>query len=598
MGNDTPDVALEEARSTNWTGLDVVRRAPDLDGFLRVRDDEGRLRPVEWAIFAGEHDDTYPTMVFGVGPERGFLRWYGDRDDMQVPAGTEYRDGGTSYWRGWQEQVCNPGEEIPVGTVLEAAAQFVATGIRPTCVEWMPEAEVPDLRTPGGARRRQDRDPQLQSFLAGVELPAEFAEVRATSVVDIAGREARRTVRLLVAASHGADKGRAWRLVHGDDLTAPYLVVGLRGQQAAVVWVEPGGGNFLPADGVGDEPKLFGTHDSYRVLPAGAELPWDTVLDIVEEFTATGDRPACVEWKTTDEPAPLVPRSIGTTVFLSYAGRYDHADLVNRLFDVTASGNAGRVWFLRHGEDDPKQPYLVFGVGDGVGAVEWVEPDGRRLVPQDGTNDTRMVFHTADGGRHIVPELAVRDLDGALAVAAEYLRTGQRPTGARWRSGQDIAHGPVTGLPQESLEAMDAMTGMLAEQTEIDVSDLGSPTELMTMLMAANMRLVNDTGRIWFLSHRRDSSRLAIGLRGEFGALEWTRAGESTPKVPADGLNTKPVRYYTVVLAPHWLAPGAEIPVDRAVEIAGRFVDSGDLSTAQLWTSVPQHVGSGGPLGE
>ncbi|WP_306750981.1 Imm1 family immunity protein [Saccharothrix yanglingensis] len=395
----TPHVTLDEARSTNWTGLDVIRRVPDLDDFLRVRDDEGRPRPVEWAIFTGEHDDTYPTMVFGVGPERGFLRWYGDRDDMQVPAGTVYRDGGTSYWRGWQEQSCNPGEEILVEVVLQAAAQFVTTGARPACVEWIPESEVPDLRTPDGAQRQQERDPQLQSFLAGVELPAEFAAIRAASAVDVAGHEARQVVRLLVAASHGVEAGRAWRLHHGDDPTAPHLMVGLRAHQAAVAWMEPGSGTLLPTDGTGDEPRLFATHNGYRVLPAGTELPWDTALDIVEEFTATGQRPTRVAWETTDEPAPPVPQSIGDTVFLSHAAHYDFADLMNRLLDTAASEKTGRVWFLRHGQDDPKQPYLVFAVGEGMGAVEWVEQDGpvgatpplfaatrpRRRLPQAGS---------------------------------------------------------------------------------------------------------------------------------------------------------------------------------------------------------------------
>ncbi len=51
----------------------------------------------------------------------------------------EYRGGGEEYFHGgYAHEGGDPGEEIPVEQV------YVATGLRPTTVQWMNDADVPN----------------------------------------------------------------------------------------------------------------------------------------------------------------------------------------------------------------------------------------------------------------------------------------------------------------------------------------------------------------------------------------------------------------------------------------------------------------------
>lgn len=129
----------------------------------------GEPMPTVWWLTADDDDTSCPLLVLGIRGDVGFLRWYDDPDVNQVPMGTEYRDGPAhDYFRSGTDHaaVVGPGEELPAVHVYEAAVQFVATGKRPTCVEWMDEATVPDHRSPGPP---PEDSPIHQAMRAAVE---------------------------------------------------------------------------------------------------------------------------------------------------------------------------------------------------------------------------------------------------------------------------------------------------------------------------------------------------------------------------------------------------------------------------------------------
>jgi hypothetical protein len=141
---------IDQIRSENMAGLATLRQVPDLVDLLRPPlMDNGEPFPTVWRITSQDDDSTHPIMAVGLRGEMGFLHWYDDPEIYQVPLGTEYRDGPEQdyFYAGVHHgPALGPGEEIPAAYVYEAAAQFVATGQRPTCIEWMDEADVPNRR--------------------------------------------------------------------------------------------------------------------------------------------------------------------------------------------------------------------------------------------------------------------------------------------------------------------------------------------------------------------------------------------------------------------------------------------------------------------
>ncbi|MCP2097166.1 Immunity protein Imm1 [Actinosynnema pretiosum] len=101
---------------------------------------------------------------------------------------------------------------------------------------------------------------------------------------------------LLALANSGRTgaAGLVWFLVRGGGTG---LTVGVRGDVGALDWfgVE---GTELPVGGLNpvgrDYFTVTGTHNA---MPAGSELPFDLVVEVVEEFVATGERPTRVRWR-------------------------------------------------------------------------------------------------------------------------------------------------------------------------------------------------------------------------------------------------------------------------------------------------------------
>ncbi|NBH11003.1 hypothetical protein [Amycolatopsis sp. SID8362] len=70
------------------------------------------------------------------------------------------------YWFGSQPFGYAEGEEFAVEYVYAALGEFVAIGKRPTIIQWIPVAEVPDHRRPAA----ESADPNSQKW--GAALPA------------------------------------------------------------------------------------------------------------------------------------------------------------------------------------------------------------------------------------------------------------------------------------------------------------------------------------------------------------------------------------------------------------------------------------------
>ena len=148
---------LDKLRLENRADLATLREIPDLVDLLGPAAlADGDPLPTVWWLMTEPDDDSAPALVVGVRGSVGFLRWYGEENSNQVPLGTEYHGGGTEYFHGgYSHGGGDPGEEIPVEQVYAAAAQFVATGLRPSAVQWMNDADVPSRAVPASL----DEDP-------------------------------------------------------------------------------------------------------------------------------------------------------------------------------------------------------------------------------------------------------------------------------------------------------------------------------------------------------------------------------------------------------------------------------------------------------
>jgi hypothetical protein len=114
----------------------------------------------------------------------------------------------------------------------------------------------------------------------------------------------------------------------------------------------------------------------------------------------------------------------------------------------------------------------------------------------------------------------------------------------------------------------------LADQVEIDISAIGRPEDIGRLLTDANDARSTASGRVWFLfsGTGEDAPCLAVGVRGDVGALEWI-AGERL--VPAHGVNTEWASYYTVDVHDNAMPPHSEVPLAEVIAAAAEFVRTG-----------------------
>jgi hypothetical protein len=139
---------VELLRRENRVDLATLAQVPNLVDLLRPGATTDQGSGTVWWLMSSTDDETYPILVLGVRGDVGFLHWHAGPHEMYAPAGVEYHDGGQTYFHGSYNHDATNGEEIPVHHVIAAAAQFAATGRRPTCLQWISGDDVPDHRTP------------------------------------------------------------------------------------------------------------------------------------------------------------------------------------------------------------------------------------------------------------------------------------------------------------------------------------------------------------------------------------------------------------------------------------------------------------------
>ncbi|HEY3754356.1 MAG TPA: Imm1 family immunity protein [Pseudonocardiaceae bacterium] len=111
----------------------------------------------------------------------------------------------------------------------------------------------------------------------------------------------------------------------------------------------------------------------------------------------------------------------------------------------------------------------------------------------------------------------------------------------------------------------------LADQVEIDISAIGQPEDIGRLLTDANAARSSASGRVWFLfdGAGMDAPCLAVGVRGEVGALEWIA---DQRLVPAHGRNAEWASYYTADVHDNAMPPHSELPLAEVIATAAEFV--------------------------
>lgn len=115
----------------------ALRQPGDLTRVLTsVNDQRGSSSGRVWFLVT-EPDVEAPCLVVGVRGELGALEWIGD--ERFVPANGVNSEWATYYTVHLHDNSMPPRAELPLATVFAAAEEYVRTGQRPTCVEWIPE---------------------------------------------------------------------------------------------------------------------------------------------------------------------------------------------------------------------------------------------------------------------------------------------------------------------------------------------------------------------------------------------------------------------------------------------------------------------------
>jgi len=129
-----------------------------------------------------------------------------------------------------------------------------------------------------------------------------------------------------------------------------------------------------------------------------------------------------------------------------------------------------------------------------------------------------------------------------------------------------------------------ALWGEHTGRVVIDVTAYADPRELTRQLLAVNPPTDAVTGRAWLLKAGGEDElpTLAVGLRGEVGALEWVDAtgGRS---VPLDGLNTDWVDYFLWGGIDQGMPAHTELPVQRVLQAVSEFIRTHRQPTCVNW---------------
>jgi len=119
----------------------------------------------------------------------------------------------------------------------------------------------------------------------------------------------------------------------------------------------------------------------------------------------------------------------------------------------------------------------------------------------------------------------------------------------------------------------------------VDVTTYVTPADLVDRLLAVNTAAGAEVGRVWLLraGATDDLPALAVGMRGELGALEWIDTADNSRFVPADGLNPDWADYFLWGGLDQGMPPRAELPVQRVLEAVSEFARTCRRPTSVDW---------------
>jgi Immunity protein Imm1 len=130
------------------------------------------------------------------------------------------------------------------------------------------------------------------------------------------------------------------------------------------------------------------------------------------------------------------------------------------------------------------------------------------------------------------------------------------------------------------------LQGEQTGQVTVDVTTYATPEDLTRRLLAANPATGASVGRVWSLRAGIEDGlpTLAVGMRGEVGALEWIDHAVGGRFVPVDGLNPNWAEYFVWGGIDQGMPPQAELPVQRVLEAVSEFVRTRWRPTSVDWT--------------
>ena len=130
-------------------------------------------------------------------------------------------------------------------------------------------------------------------------------------------------------------------------------------------------------------------------------------------------------------------------------------------------------------------------------------------------------------------------------------------------------------------------TVALMGRDQLDVSGYHEPAPLLALLRDANQHRAerNIGGCAWLfqLGGGPDDPCLALGVRGEVGALVWyARPGRF---VPVNGLNENYVDYWTWFGHESPMRPHAELPIDQVYAALEELIRTHQRPTCVAWVA-------------
>ncbi len=129
---------------------------------------------------------------------------------------------------------------------------------------------------------------------------------------------------------------------------------------------------------------------------------------------------------------------------------------------------------------------------------------------------------------------------------------------------------------------------VLTGNDHLDIADQREPGPILAALRAVNGQFeARSGGLLWLfrLGSNDDDPTLAVGVRGEIGALAWYLADDEL--VPVDGLNEDDAdRYWTWFGHEFPMPPGSELPIDVVYRALAEWISTHRRPECIRWRSL------------